>query len=305
MRRIVLCTFAILATLGAVAPAQAATADPARAAAHHGRLAAATSYAGVTINDVAVGGVNAPTVFAAPGSTVAVHVAYVIQDTACPGCIDQIEVGWAAAQPSGCVYDGIPGPSGVTSSGTANLTVPYAPGLYYIGFDRSQHYSCAQAIGTGAWWNSPPDSGRYLAAVAVYPPTTMPPTIRNVTLRGVALNSGGNTAFVAPRSTVRVGANYAISDPGCPGCIDQIEVGFSDRAPRKCLYNGVPGSAGARGTAAITLAAPATAGVYFVGYDRAQHYSCAQAIDTGHWWNSPPDAFRIVAAVAVQPYALP
>ena len=305
MRRL----FTIIGIVGALLVAAAApaiaTTGPAGATTA-GRTATTTaSFGGVTITRSSLGSGTSQTMFAAPGSTVTVNVGYTIQDVACPGCIDQIEVGWATALPTACVYNGQPGPAGLSGSGSATLTVPSTPGLYYIGYDRSQHYSCAQALATGKWWNSIPDTSRYLAAVAVYPLASPAPTVRGVTLSAVSVSGLGNTAFAAPNTAVRFAANYRIVDTGCPGCIDQIELGFNLSAPTTCLYSGIPGPAGASGNGAVTLTAPATAGVYAIGDDRAQHYSCGEALRTGTWWNGAPDATRTVAAVAVQPYPLP
>src|SRR5512142_3112620 len=117
MRRLLVATAVAGMALAVLAAPAAATPDRAAPA------AVTPSFAGVVVTGITLGTGNTDTAFAAPGSTVAVHVSYRIQDTACVGCIDQIEIGWAHAQPAGCAYSGIPGAVGVSGSGTVNLTV--------------------------------------------------------------------------------------------------------------------------------------------------------------------------------------
>lgn len=122
------------------------------------------------------------------------------------------------------------------------------------------------------------------------------PTVRGVTISNVTINGGSIVSPVAPGSDIEVEMDYHIVDTGCPGCIDQIQIGFSQEAPKGCVYNGIPGTAGASGSGKITLTAPAEPGIYYIGVDRSQAYSCP----TG-WWNNAPSAFnRYIAVIAVQ-----
>ena len=69
-----------------------------------------------------------------------------------------------------------------------------------------------------------------------------------VTISSVQINGGSNTAIIAPGSTFNLSLNYSIIDPGCPGCIDEIEIGFSTAgAPFTCIYTGIPGVEGTSG----------------------------------------------------------
>lgn len=111
------------------------------------------------------------------------------------------------------------------------------------------------------------------------------PTVRGVTISNVLINGGAMTAPVAAGSTINVSLNYKIVDPGCPGCIDEIQVGFSHLAPNGCVYTGVPGTVGVSGSATFSITAPAEAGTYYLGVDRAQDYGCPT-----HWWNGAPNA---------------
>ena len=143
-------------------------------------LSATLSYANFTLSAASVTTTasnaqfqNAPNVLdigvQAIGSSIPVTVRfnYYIVDGACPGCIDQIEVGLNTdSAPQACAYNGFPGPSGETGSGTAVINVPNVPGRYYISVDRSQDGGC---FASGQiWWTGPPFASRYLAIVNVW-----------------------------------------------------------------------------------------------------------------------------------------
>lgn len=122
------------------------------------------------------------------------------------------------------------------------------------------------------------------------------PTVRGVTISNVLINGGSITAPVDAGSTINVQLSFKIVDPGCPGCIDQIQVGFSHLAPNGCAYDGVPGAGGDSGTTTFTITAPTVPGTYYLGADRSQAFSCP----TG-WWNSAPTASnRWFAAITVK-----
>jgi len=116
-----------------------------------------------------------------------------------------------------------------------------------------------------------------------------------VTISRVSVENGGNVAEVAAGATFNVILDYTIIDTACPGCVDQIQIGYSNDNPNQCIYSGVPGAAGKSGTANFNMTAPAAAGTYFIGFDRSQDFSCPN-----HWWNSPPDASRYIAAIVVK-----
>lgn len=141
-------------------------------------IGASASIGGATVSNVTVTSSNPGAVQAAGNvleiesgssslNTVTVQFQYSIVDTACPGCVDQIEVGLNTdAGPQTCAYNGVDGPGGV--SGTANITinVPNTPGRYYIGMDRGQDFACNDT--TTKWWNGPPPASRYIAIVDVW-----------------------------------------------------------------------------------------------------------------------------------------
>ena len=123
------------------------------------------------------------------------------------------------------------------------------------------------------------------------------PSFAGVTISNVRINSGSNSGFVSPGSTFSLGVDYAIVDTGCPGCIDEIEIGFNNAsAPFNCIYTGIPGVEGTSGSATIDVTAPNAPGIYYLGFDRAQHNSCDQALSAG-WWNGVPDSSRYIASI--------
>ncbi|MDT7777931.1 MAG: hypothetical protein QOC99_443 [Acidobacteriota bacterium] len=118
-------------------------------------------FFGINILKANVNGTGTNSATVAPGTIVPVTVSYTIVDKGCPGCIDQIQIGLMTLKaPAGCVYNGQPGVAGETGRGTVYVTAPAEPGIYYIGFGRSQGNSCL----TDRWWNEwkddPPGSNR-------------------------------------------------------------------------------------------------------------------------------------------------
>ncbi|MEO8432974.1 MAG: kelch repeat-containing protein [Acidobacteriota bacterium] len=126
---------------------------------------ATPAFPGLQISNVQLNLGNKRLVLPGGGSFTLDHDYFIVNDIGCPGCIDQIEVGLANdANYQTCTYDAVPGVVGVSGHGTASLTVPSAPGRYYIGFDDAATYYCGQYP---AWWNGPPGGNRYMGVVIV------------------------------------------------------------------------------------------------------------------------------------------
>jgi hypothetical protein len=123
------------------------------------------SYSLAQISDVSLNSGGNVLVLPGGGSFTLDHDFVVANSSFCPGCIEQIEVGLAGTTNyQACTYDGIPSLAGDSGHGSTTLTVPSAPGLYYIGFDYAATYFCGQFP---AWWSGPPTPIRYMGIVIV------------------------------------------------------------------------------------------------------------------------------------------
>lgn len=115
---------------------------------------------------------------------------------------------------------------------------------------------------------------------------------------------GGNANLfvVAPNANVMLTADYSIYDCICPGCIDQVQIGFATNAnyteAPKCLFSGTLNGTcmtPKTGTTTVLIKAPGTVGtVYDVVFGRAQANGCG-----GGWWPGMPAANTTVAKVCV------
>jgi len=121
-----------------------------------------------------------------------------------------------------------------------------------------------------------------------------------ITIEGVQIQGQGRRAHAAPGSAVTVNVSYFIRDAGCPGCIDQILIGIADDAtinePKGCVYNGIPGPVGVRGSGSLTFSVPAAPGVYYVRFHYGQDFSCQFG-----WWGvgGVPGPDRSIGAIIV------
>jgi hypothetical protein len=85
------------------------------------------------------------------------------------------------------------------------------------------------------------------------------PSFAGVTISNVKINGGDNTGYVTADGTFSLSMDYSIVDADCPGCIDEIEIGFStENTPFSCIYSGIPGGQGTSGSATIEVMAPST-----------------------------------------------
>lgn len=125
---------------------------------------------------------------------------------------------------------------------------------------------------------------------------SLTPTVRGVTISNVKVNGGAITSPVEAGSTIDLTMDFNIKDPGCTGCIDQIQVGFTHLGPKGCVYSGIPGAAGVSGDGNISIIAPTEPGIYFIGVDRSQDYNCPAG-----WWNgAPTTSNRWIAQITVR-----
>ncbi len=236
-------------------------------------------------------------VTATPGATIPVSFNYNLVEGVgyCPGCIDQITVGFVNTLPTSCEYDGQPGPGGTgTQPASVNLTAPSMPGRYYIVYHKSQQFTCTDALATALSPSDPP-----IAVVDVIPLQSS--TYLGVSISNVNLNaSGGNAITVAAGvgAPINVSLSYTITDGPCPGCVDLIQIGFASGPPpnNACPYGpGIPGAPGVSGSNSVSLTAPFLPGRYFIGFDREEDFQC-----NSFWWSGNPGPDRYIGVVDVQ-----
>lgn len=121
------------------------------------------TWAEVTLSNVKINGgsITAPV---AAGGTIQVELDYsIVQPSSCPGCIQQIVLGFASLdKPAVCIFSGWG-----ASSGHASFTIPApsTPGMEYIAFERSWMYTCAQAL---SWQWPTPAPNQYIGVVAIH-----------------------------------------------------------------------------------------------------------------------------------------
>jgi hypothetical protein len=122
------------------------------------------SFLLLDISNVQLNGGGNVLVLPGGGSFTLEHDYFISNPADCPSCIQQIEVGPANGAYQACTYDAIPPVAGISGHGSATLTVPSTPGLYYIGFDEAFTFFCNQFPD---WWSGPPGPTRYMAIVIV------------------------------------------------------------------------------------------------------------------------------------------
>jgi hypothetical protein len=131
----------------------------------------------------------------------------------------------------------------------------------------------------------------------------------SATISGVMLSSGnGNSNAHAVASNVleiqaggtspnpvTVAFNYVIDDSGCPGCIDQLQVGLSSEAsPQTYAYWG--GASGS-GSASLNVNVPNTPGRYYIAIDTSEDYGFLYS--SPYWWNGQPRPTQYIGIVDV------
>lgn len=133
-------------------------------------------------------------------------------------------------------------------------------------------------------------AGAASATLAFAPIATMGLT----TISNVKVNGGIITGPVTAGATIKLEFDWAIAtDSYCPGCIQQVLVGFrSSPKPEICLFDAVGSGSGHH---LATLTAPSTPGVYYLQFTRSWMYDCA---DITAWSPLPPQNF--IGVVVVQ-----
>ena len=123
----------------------------------------------------------------------------------------------------------------------------------------------------------------------------------------VLSDSGNSNAFAAAGNVLEIEAggtnpnpvtvafNYTINNTGCPGCIDQLQVGLNtDATPQTYAYNG--GSFNS-GSASVNINVPNTPGRYYIAIDFGEDYGFLYS--SAYWANGQPTATRYIGVVDV------
>ena len=96
-------------------------------------------------------------------------------------------------------------------------------------------------------------------------------------------------------NAVTVAFNYTINDTGCPGCIDQLQVGLNtDATPQTYAYNG---GSFASGSASVNINVPNTPGRYYIAIDFAEDYGFL--FSSAFWANGQPNFTQYIGVVDV------
>ena len=127
------------------------------------------------------------------------------------------------------------------------------------------------------------------------------------TISGLVLSSGNSNAFAAASNVLEIEAggtnpnpvtvafSYTINDTGCPGCIDQLQVGLNtDPTPQTYAYNG---GSFAFGSASVNINVPNTPGRYYIAIDFAEDYGFLYS--SAYWANGQPVINRYIGVVNV------
>jgi hypothetical protein len=127
------------------------------------------------------------------------------------------------------------------------------------------------------------------------------------TISGLVLSSSNPNAFVPASNVLEIEAggtspnpvtvafSYTINDSGCPGCIDQLQVGLNtDPSPQTYAYNG--GSFNS-GSASVNINVPNTPGRYYIAIDFAEDYGFL--FSSAYWENGQPNVTQYIGVVDV------
>jgi hypothetical protein len=210
---------------------------------------------------------------------------YAVNDTGCPLCSDQIEIGWAGSSaPVACIYSGVAIGNG---SFTQDLGPAPNPGVNEVIINFAQDFACNPTH----WWSS--NAGPSIAEVAVSPPNSG--SKGNASVSGVTVNGGPGNSVVTPAgSSVTVAGNY-LMNAGCVGCGQQIQIGWAGSSAQfGCIYaDGPHGS----GTFTFNMLVPPSLGANYIVINATQNggnnctagwSSSGPAIALAYVWPPPP-----------------
>jgi hypothetical protein len=128
-----------------------------------------------------------------------------------------------------------------------------------------------------------------------------------VTITNVVLSSSNSNAFAGARSVLEIEAggtnpnpvsvalNYFVNNTGCPGCINQVQIGLNtDASPQTYVFWG--GEYGS-GSSRVNINVPNTPGRYYIAIDFAEDYGFLYS--SPYWSSGQPTAPRYIGVVDV------
>ncbi|HAA56830.1 MAG TPA: hypothetical protein DCE42_18835 [Myxococcales bacterium] len=241
------------------------------------------TFSQIKINNTAYAGTA---IKVAPGSQVALSLAYSLSRPCSGSCTVQLAIGNATTgyggESFGCAYSGIPNkcPSSTSGSGNFTFTAPRSPGVYDIRWKQDLLPACVDSTNRF----DALDNGGSLSVLAKIQVTQ--PTCGSLTnsVYNVSINGGGKEATVAPGSTVTVKASYNVARlPSCPACFIEIAAGLVGGANPLgvgCFFIGGGGVCPnpRRGSKTLSFTAPTVKGTYYFRWGAYLEFSCRDAL---------------------------
>jgi hypothetical protein len=149
---------------------------------------------------------------------------------------------------------------------------------------------------SGAVAGTPDGPAGEVAAGAPCSGPVLPRSGAGITVHQVTIDGMGNGVVVAPGQQMVVRFWYHVADCDCPGCFDQIEVGYADESSFEyCAYEGIPGCRGVTSSSQHTFVAPLTAGTYALRFALGQDRNCSGR----RWSEGAPAPAQTMATVCV------
>ncbi|CAF0803463.1 unnamed protein product [Didymodactylos carnosus] len=227
-----------------------------------------TSYK-LTISSVSLNGIVTQQIVTTTNSKIQFKANYqIVAADWCPGCMEQIQIGFSFGLPQGCIYSGGPGLAGATGTGAMELTAPPTPGRYYIAFDRSQDMQCRHTHQN--WWHGMPSPANIIAAVDVIDAPDV--KLNNgVQVSNVQINSVPVHHNTMPSGTYTVEFTYSVVST--PDRTQQLQVGLSsdDQPLDSCIYSAInPGT----GFSKLSFKAPQLRSRYYLSIQTSMELEC-------------------------------
>lgn len=121
-----------------------------------------------------------------------------------------------------------------------------------------------------------------------------------ITISGVSIEDGGNTAVVRRDAEYDLAFSFAIDDTGCGGCRDQIEIGTEPGGRSFCAYDANPPGTGASGDVTRQLTAPSATGIVELRFNMGQNHGCEYE-GADDWWEGAPPSDHTFGVLCVVP----